>query len=199
MGYRTHKECRNQNSLDSLVVLWEYNNLSSTLLKKYKYGLATEIEKTIEELMKYRLKEIPTITNNINALCIPVPVSHRRLMERGFNQTENITRCISNILNINFSKEVICRRDGEDIHQSLLDRSERIENKIGFYISNYEILKDIDEILIVDDVITTGSTIEQISEIIKSFDKNIKVRGVCLFRGRPYFNKKGEAKTSPKI
>ena len=77
----------------------------------------------------------------------------------------------------------------------MLDKGERVGHKIDFYINNYDLLKDTDEVIVVDDVITTGSTIEQISKVIKSIKKDIKIRGVCLFRGKPYY-KKEEAETS---
>ncbi|HKM20046.1 MAG TPA: hypothetical protein VJY47_02365 [Candidatus Dojkabacteria bacterium] len=194
-GYTTHSKCMKEYSLDSVVVLWEYNKLTSTLLKKYKYGLAIDIENVLNELVKGRLEEIASFKPKDRSLCIPVPVSLTRLRERGFNQTEDIARGISNFLGTRFSKDVVYRRDGSDVHQSLLDKGERVGHKIDFYINNYDLLKDTDEVIVVDDVITTGSTIEQISKVIKSIKKDIKIRGVCLFRGKPYY-KKEEAETS---
>lgn len=195
-GYHTHEKCRREYSLDSMIVLWEYNKLSSTLLKKYKYGLATDVKDTLEGLIKERVKEIYDIGYNKDALCIPVPVSYRRLRERGFNQTDSIGSCIANLLGVNFSKDLLYRRSSSDVHQSLLDRNERFENKIDFYINNYELLERIEEVVIIDDVITTGSTVEQIAKVIKSTRKDIKVKGLCLFRGKPFY-KKGEAKNLP--
>lgn len=195
-GYCTHEKCMRENSLDSMIVLWEYNKLSSTLLKKYKYGLATDVEKTLEGLIQERIKEICRTELGKKSLCIPVPVSQRRLRERGFNQMDDVGRCVSDSLKINFSKDVVYRRDGSDIHQSLLDRNERFENRIDFYINNYELLEEIEEVVIVDDVITTGSTVEQVARVIKSVRRDIKVKGLCLFRGKPFY-KKGEVKTSP--
>lgn len=195
-GYCTHEKCMRENSLDSMIVLWEYNKLSSTLLKKYKYGLATDVKDTLELLIKERMEEIYNIEYNKKAFCIPIPVSYRRLRERGFNQTDSIGRCIADFLNIKFSKDLVYRRDGSDVHQSLLDRDERFENKIDFYINSYELFEKIEEIVIVDDVITTGSTVEQVARVIKSVRRDIKVKGLCLFRGKPFY-KKGEVETSP--
>jgi len=196
-GYRTHENCMKEDSLDSVVVLWEYNNLSSTLLKKYKYGLATDIEKTLEELVKSRMGEILRSVDSEGSICISSPVSNSRLRERGFNQTEGIAEYVSTLLGMGFSKDIVFRKDGSDTHQSLLDRGERFENRIDFYINNYELLESVKEVVIVDDVITTGSTIEQMARVIKSVKKDIKVSGICLFRGRPYY-KKEEAETPSK-
>ena len=195
-GYCTHSQCMKENSLDSVIVLWEYDKLSSGLLKKYKYGLATDIEKTLEALILSRIRDTYYIPDRKKVLCIPVPVSNSRLRERGFNQTEDIAMRISDYMNINFAKGIVYRKDGSDVHQSLLDRDKRLHNKIDFYINNYELLEKVEEVVIVDDVITTGSTLEQVTKVIKSFRKEIKVQGICLFRGRPYY-KKGEVLSSP--
>ncbi len=189
-GYITHEKCLGKYSLDSMAVLWEYNKLSSGLLKKYKYGLATDIEKSIEDLLLKRLAEIESSVQKKNTLCIPVPISNTRLRERGFNQVEGIGMCVADFLDVNFSKDIVFRRDGNDVHQSLLDKDERFENRIGFFVNNFDLLENINEVVIVDDVVTTGSTIEQVCRVIKEFNSNIIVRGICLFRGRPYYIKK---------
>jgi ComF family protein len=187
--YITHERCKEKFTLDSVIVLWEYNELSSVILKKYKYGSVYDAENTLLEFTKERLQEFTLNKENKNSLTIPVPISTNRLRERGFNQTEELAKVVSNTLGSMFDSSIVKKKGGDDIHQSLLDKEEREKHRSNFYIDDTDKLKDIKEIIIVDDVITTGSTLEQISKVIKKVDNNISVKAVCLFRGRAYYKK----------
>lgn len=190
--YLTHNSCMKRYSLDAVVVLWEYNELSSTILKKYKYGGVYDVRITLSNIVRERLGEIKNnLTICRNSLVCPVPISRGRLRERGFNQTEELGKIVAQEFHCLYSKDLIAKKDSDNTHQSLLDKEERLSHKEHFYILNVELLNSLSEIIIVDDVITTGSTLEQISKCIKIVNKNILVKSICLFRGRPYFKKEG--------
>jgi len=190
--YLTHNYCKREYSIDSAIILWEYNELSSTILKKYKYGGVYDVRITLLNLVTERLREIIiNLTIGRNSLVCPVPISRGRLKERGFNQTETFGKIVAQEFNCLYSNDLIAKKDSDNTHQSLLDKEERLIHKGNFYILNAELLDTVSEIIIVDDVITTGSTLEQISRCIKEVNKNISVKSVCLFRGRPYFKKEG--------
>jgi len=190
--YLTHNLCKREISLDSVIVLWEYNELSSSILKKYKYGGVYDVQITLSEIVRERISELKNIlTIRENSLVCPVPISRGRLMERGFNQTEKFGKIVAQELKCLFTNDFIAKKDSDNTHQSLLDREERISHKGDFYIRNNYLFKSLTEIIIVDDVITTGSTLEQIARCIKKENKNILVKSICLFRGKPYFKKEG--------
>lgn len=197
-NYLTHKECMKGTSLDSVAVLWEYNELSSIVLKKYKYGGVIDIENTFLELIETRINEVKSsFILCKNTLISPVPISKNRLRERGFNQTEEIAKLVSKNFNRQFTVDLIMRKNSDSIHQSLLSKEERLFHKEGFFIPNENLLKDITDIVIVDDVITTGSTIEQIAKCIKQVSPKISVKAVCVFRGKPFYKREREAKSLP--
>lgn len=186
-NYTTHRECKEKFTLDSVVVLWEYNELSSVILKKYKYGNVYDTEDTLINFTEERLKELVQKTEKSDSIVIPVPISANRLRERGFNQTEELGKVVANSMGGIFNNSIIKKKGQDDIHQSMLDKVERKQTSNTFYINNINLLGDTKEVIIVDDVITTGSTLEQISKVIKEINKNVSVRAVCLFRGRPYY------------
>ena len=101
------------------------------------------------------------------AILIPIPISKKRRKERGYNQCELlvdaiIRQDIRNILTKNFSF-LIRIKDIEK--QTFKNRNERLENTRGIF----EIVGEIDtnkNIVIVDDVSTTGSTLLEAREIL---------------------------------
>lgn len=185
-NYLTHSRCKSCFSLDSVCVLWEYNSLSSTILKRYKYALAYDIGSSINKLVIEALSKIKLPLND-RSVILPVPVATNRLKERGFNQVEDITRSIANYLGCKYRSDILYRFDDGSIHQSMLDREERLLHKGNFSVPDPSMLDDYSNVIIVDDVITTGSTLEQISKVIKECNTNISVSAICLFRGRPYY------------
>ena len=89
---------------------------------------------------------------------VPVPLHTRRLRERGFNQAEWICRGMSEVLHIPMDTEHLIRTRNNP-HQSKSQFSQRNENVKDIFSVRYpEEWKD-KHILLVDDVITSGSTV----------------------------------------
>jgi len=166
-----------------VIVAWEYNKLSSKILKSYKYKGAQDVGKYLSDLLLENIKDF----DFGGSLFIPVPISFLRRSERGFNQTELLVKSISKYYGCDFSFSLIGRKI-EKGHQSLKDRESRLKNKTyEFYLKDKSLLDRYTSVVILDDVITTGSTLENISKIIKE-KKDISVNAVCLFRGKPYYS-----------
>jgi len=104
---------------------------------------------------------------------IPVPLHTKRLKTRGYNQCEKIGEGIYEVLRIPILKEVLIRNI-YNISQTKKGKLERWENVSGiFKLINPDILKD-KHILLVDDIITTGSTLEACSATLSEVP-NIKI------------------------
>jgi len=92
-------------------------------------------------------------------LIVPAPLHPAKLRERGYNQSELIARGISGVINIPVETGLLLRTIPTGT-QTKKSRYERWENvKDTFSITDAEKLKN-RHILLVDDVITTGATIE---------------------------------------
>lgn len=165
------------------MVAWEYNKISSKILKSYKYKGMQDIGRYISEFL---LESVGRV-NYKDSLFISVPISSLRRSERGFNQTELLVEHVSRHYKCDFSFDLIGRKTGSG-HQSLKDRESRLKDTMSdFYIKDSSLLDKYDSVTILDDVITTGSTLENISRIIKK-EKDISVNALCLFRGKPYYS-----------
>lgn len=111
-------------------------------------------------------------------IIVPVPLHKIRLRKRGYNQSEMISMGLSEILNIPMVSNAI-KRDEAKISQTSKTRYERWENvKDIFFVCTPEELNG-KHILLVDDVITTGATLEAVAAKILSLDR-VKVSILTL-------------------
>lgn len=111
---------------------------------------------------------------------VPVPLSIKKMKRRGFNQSEEIGRLVSDALRIPFLSNALIKIT-ETKPQSDLDYSERLENvKNCFEINNKELISSRD-ILLLDDIYSTGSTMSECAKILKNSGAN-KVVGISVAR-----------------
>lgn len=99
-------------------------------------------------------------------LMIPVPLHRRRLKQRGYNQSELIAQGASEITGIPVESQVIGRLRNMR-SQTSMNRQERFENMASAF-TLCDCLPDLHEkkILLIDDIITTGATLEACSLVL---------------------------------
>ncbi len=113
-----------------------------------------------------------------------VPVSSTQLKSRGFNQSEIIAKKLSKKLNIKFENLLIKKTDYRP--QRSLNYRERITNVIGAFDVNHSFDFLNKNIILCDDIITTGSTLRECCKtLLKNGAKNI----LCLTACKTFFEK----------
>ncbi len=111
---------------------------------------------------------------------VAVPLSARRLAERGFNQSSALARAVARALSVP-ARAGVLRRRRETVAQSSLGRVERAVNLAGaFQVVRPPVVCD-RSILVVDDVITTGATFDEIVGTLRSNGAR-KVECIALAR-----------------
>jgi competence protein ComFC len=102
------------------------------------------------------------------ALIIPIPLSSKRHWERGYNQVECLAREIEKLDNgilFEIGSDAVKRKNAPA--QTSLSRKERLKNIEGmFWVARPERIKDRD-IIILDDVITTGATAKELEKVLR--------------------------------
>jgi len=114
------------------------------------------------------------------------PLHKNRLKERGFNQTELLLNSFKNTHKVNTK---VIERVKDTPTQTKLTTKERLENlQDAFKIINIEDIKD-KNILIVDDIFTTGATCLSIAKLlVKNKAKSVKCLTLCHTSKKEDFN-----------
>ena len=100
-------------------------------------------------------------------LILPVPLSPRRSYERGFNQAAVIGKIISNRLGIALDQTTLIRQVDTPMHRAGMDRKARgMTVKNAFAITRPKRVMG-KNILLVDDVLTSGETVSSCAKILK--------------------------------
>jgi ComF family protein len=135
------------------------------LIHNLKYKGIKEIGFELGRIYGLSLKS-SGFTNDID-LIIPVPLHPSKKRIRGFNQCDLISDGLADVTGLAVNKDSLARAKGSDT-QTKRSRYDRWTNVEGiFIVTDPEILRG-KHILLVDDVITTGSTIESCAnELLK--------------------------------
>ncbi|MBI5754376.1 ComF family protein [Candidatus Peregrinibacteria bacterium] len=180
--------CVENFSFDQLLVCLEYSkmHLISKMIVQFKYRFSQDLALVLGKIMKHQLAIFSQSLKigGENLLLVPVPLSEKRLKYRGFNQA----LVLAEYLVENFSGmqlfDCLGRKDGAQQQAGKL-RSERLKNlqdKI-FYKNEFgEILKN-KNVILVDDIATTGTTLNECAKILKA-NGAAKVCGLVLARGK---------------
>ena len=109
---------------------------------------------------------------------IPVPLHKRKFRERGYNQVTTFGKALAEGLNIAFDDAILYRKKYSKTQskKNLLGRSENIENIFDVHFSTENQNK---HFLIVDDVLTTGATLEACSRALLKIP-GAKISIVCM-------------------
>jgi len=104
-------------------------------------------------------------------LIVPVPLHRVKKAERGYNQSLYIGKGISQALNVKIGAGILRRRKLTDTQTKLHidERKSNVEN--AFEVKNQKFV-DSKNILLVDDVITTGSTINECAKVLLNSGAN---------------------------
>jgi ComF family protein len=151
-----------------------YQESVTFLVQKFKFSRRLEYSRLFSEMLAEKLF---TLDKHPDVL-IPVPLHSSRLRSRGYNQAWELVRHLSKITGIPSSHKV-CLRIKKTPLQTSLKASERRRNlKQAFAIK--QDVKGL-HICIIDDVMTTGSTLEAIASMLKSAGAD-RVTGLVVAR-----------------
>ena len=150
---------------DKLLYIFKYEKLIRKLILQYKFFDKAYLSNTFEKIILNNEKNCRIL--KLYDIIISVPMYKNKKKERGYNQTELIAKQISKKLNIKFEKDCIKKIRNTKV-QSKLNEKQRKENIKNAFIVNNKINLKNKKIILFDDIYTTGSTVNEISRILKN-------------------------------
>jgi ComF family protein len=150
-------------------------NITQDMVKyKHKERIGTKLGR----LYGHKLKESESLIRDID-LIVPVPLHSSRLRQRGYNQCDSFAQGLSEVLGVPYHTTVMARVK-ENISQTKRTRYDRWENVEGIFALTQPAEVKGKHILLVDDVITTGATIESCaSALMTGEDVRISVATIA--------------------
>lgn len=120
-----------------------------------------------EHLAGYAKLELDEINEKFDFI-IPVPLHKTKVRERGYNQSEFIAKGVSDKLNIPLLTNAISRTryTKSQTKLNLIQRAENMKDAFKVNEANSELLKN-KNIILLDDVITTGATVNECISVLK--------------------------------
>ena len=147
------------------LYLFKYNDEIRKTILDYKFHDRAYLYKTFSKII-IKNKKICGFFKKYDII-IPVPIHKKRLNIRGYNQSELIAKEISkNNSNLALENKILIKTKNTN-PQSTLTKEERIKNAQDVYIlRNFERIRN-KNIILCDDIYTTGSTVNECSKLLK--------------------------------
>lgn len=148
---------------DELLYIFKYEGIIRKTILDYKFNEKSYLYKTFvnfllkNEKLFEKIKSYDTI--------IPVPISKKRMKKRGYNQSLLIAKLMAKNIHLELIDNCLIKTKNI-IEQSKLNKKQRLENiKNAYVLKNRKRLEN-KKILLIDDIYTTGSTVNECSRIL---------------------------------
>jgi len=153
---------RDPPAFQSTTTLFHYVKPIDYLITQLKFNAKLSCAASLGELMAEFILQQRDPTLTLPQCIIPVPLHYKRLRIRGFNQALEIAKPISKQLNIPIDLQVSQRilPTASQTQISSRDRKDNIKNAFQIQHAPYN------HVAIVDDVITTGHTVRELSKML---------------------------------
>ena len=186
---KTCFDCKKKYSIDGILIASSYRldkkkTFVAKLVHYYKYRFISDLSIPLGKILK---KALLRSDLSLPDIIIPVPLHPRRMRWRGFNQAELISDFLGENLtlglNIDVMKDALLRKKYTIPQMEIKNYHQRKHNIKGSFSLNKEYSEKIKDknILLVDDIATTGSTLFECAKVLKQKNAN-KVYGIVLAR-----------------
>ncbi len=160
---------------------YEKGNRASRLVQAIKYHGYKELGRWMGRIYGEHLRSLPPF-DKVD-LVVPVPLHRRKQRQRGFNQSEWIGKGIAEALQIPLESRNLYRKIYNP-SQTRRGRYERWENVEGIFALRDPSLFEGKHILLVDDVITTGATLEACATaVLQAPGSSVSLAALSMARG----------------
>jgi competence protein ComFC len=157
--FKTCPACRKSSRLGHVWVATELKDLSKVLLYKFKFERAQSAAGVIAGQMASIIPNLPSDT-----LVVPIPTATSRVRSRGYDHTEVLAKELSKLLKLEYRPFLVRLNQARQVGATRDQR--RVQLDGAYRLINANLLKG-RKILLVDDVVTTGSTLEEAARTLR--------------------------------
>ena len=157
-----------------------YDEYMSKSIYRFKYNKKREYALFYGDIMTTVLAD-KIRRWNVDAV-IPVPIHKNRLKKRGYNQAELIAKQLSLKFHIPLRNDIVIRQSATTVQKNLSARARQNNLKKAFKVTSNSV--KLYSVLIVDDIYTTGATIDAMAACLKDAGvKKVYFATLCIGRG----------------
>ena len=165
---------------DRMVVIGHYAEPLSYLIHRFKFRKQFWLDRTLARLLLlavYDARRSHGLT--FPQAIIPVPLYHFRQWQRGYNQAELLAKILSRWLEIPCLSHIVKRVKHTHTQRGLTAHA-RQRNLKNAFVVDFSVAFPYESVALVDDVITTGSTLNEIAKQLRQLGvKEIQVWGLA--------------------
>ena len=181
----THPRCKRKYGIDGCFSALAYNKTVQKLIFNFKYKpYLTDLKTVLADLFYESIIQNEQFQNQIKKgewIFVPIPLSSAKLRKRGYNQAEILTKELAKKFNLPVQNLLLRVRETKT-QVGLTNLQRKLNVKDAFLLKPHAIfLVKNKNILLVDDVATTGSTLLEASKVLKKGGVG-KVFGLTLAR-----------------
>ncbi len=182
-GVIDFEHLRHPPNFDTVLAGWAYSPIVSELIHQLKY----EQRRRIADYMGCELGAILSSYAAVwgNPVLLPVPLHRVRLRERGYNQSLLLAEKIAHEAGLLVQSRLLLRKRQTET-QTMLNATARQKNVGGAFTLESHVNIEGESFLLVDDVVTTGATMDACAEVLKGAGA-AKVFGIAI--SRPGFDR----------
>lgn len=164
-GISFHVPSRELEAIDSITTIGPYADPAlRALITRFKYQSATCLEDPFRELLERYLLDKKRVWLNGNFVLMAVPSSEHRILERGFDHVQALTRIMSKSTGVRIASDALRRRRQSLSNADLENEDARRGNVRGAF----EIAGTVPEnVVLVDDVVTSGATATECAKLLR--------------------------------
>ncbi len=146
-----------------VLTAFKYQYPLDVLVKLFKYKQQTRLIYPLARILAHRIRAASNA--ELPVVLIPVPLHHKRLYQRGFNQSQQICSALSGILGVGVDNGLVSRTRNT-LPMVELEIDQRRTNIAGAF--RWKKACDYKSVAIVDDVITSGSTMNEVAMLFRN-------------------------------
>jgi len=175
--YKSSAVFKGNNYLSNVIAAYPYSGILKSMFGRYKFRGEWGLAEVFSKLLIQKAK--PFIKKDDFDLLVPVPLSGKRMLERGYNQSALMGKPFAEYFGIEYSAKALFRIKNTK-RQSELASNQRNKNVYGAFLAEKKAVEG-KKILLLDDIYTVGATMGECARTLLLSSAK-QVSGICLFK-----------------